>query len=116
MQSQTIPILLNLVAAVLGAFGQYLFKLGSGRLGVVPLWKNWPLLAGVLIFCAVMFCFVSGFRLGGRLSVTYPIYATTFVWGFLNAVLINREAWTLLQLSGILVILLGVTLVALGSR
>ncbi len=114
-QSQLIPILLNLLAALFGAVGQYLYKWGGSRLGQEPIWKNWPLFLGMALFCGVMVLFVLAFKAGGRLSITYPVYATTFVWGFLLAVLADKEPWSVLQLGGILVILAGVILVAVGG-
>lgn len=113
--SQLIPILLNLLAALFGAGGQYLYKLGGQRIGQIALWKNWPLFLGMALFCGVMVLFVIAFKAGGRLSVTYPVYATTFVWGFVLATLVDKEPWSPVQLAGILVILLGVGLVAVGS-
>ncbi len=114
--SQLVPILLNLAAALIGALGQYFYKLGGTRLSLVPLWKNWPLFLGMILFCGVMFLFVLAFKAGGKLSVTYPVYATTFVWAFLLAIFVNKESWTMLQLAGILVILAGVILVAVGAK
>jgi multidrug transporter EmrE-like cation transporter len=113
--SQTIPIALNLLAAVLGAVGQYLYKLGGLRMGTEPLYKNWPLFSGMVLFCVVMVLFVVAFRLGGRLSVVYPVYATTFIWGTLLAVGVDREPFHWIQMAGVAVILVGVTMVALGS-
>lgn len=111
-QSQTVPILLNLLAAVLGALGQYLYKLGGLRLSLVPLYKNWPLYTGMVLFCVVMLLFVMAFKAGGKLAVTYPIYATTFVWGTILAVCVDKEPYAPLQLVGVGTILLGVALVA----
>lgn len=112
---QTVPILLNLLAAVLGAVGQYLYKLGGNRLSTEPLYRNWPLFTGMVLFCAVMVLFVIAFRLGGKLSVVYPVYATTFIWGTLLAVGIDKEPFHWIQTCGIAAILLGVGLVAWGS-
>lgn len=114
-QPQTVPILLNLLAAVVGAVGQYLYKLGGLRLGTTPLYKNWPLFTGMVLFCFVMVLFVIAFRLGGRLSVVYPVYATTFIWGTLLAVGVEKEPFHWVQMAGIGAILVGVTLVAAGS-
>lgn len=114
-QSQLIPILLNLLAALFGAVGQYFYKWGGNRLANEPIWKNWPLFLGMALFCGVMVMFVLAFKAGGRLSVTYPVYATTFIWGFLLAILADKEPWTPLQLGGIFVILAGVVMVAIGG-
>ena len=113
--SQLVPILLNLVAAVLGASGQYLYKMGAGRLSTIPLYRNWPIFVGMFLFCVVMVLFVVAFRLGGRMSVVYPIYATTFVWGTLIAIQFDHEPYSWVQLAGVGVILAGVAMIAWGS-
>jgi multidrug transporter EmrE-like cation transporter len=76
-----------LVAALLGAVGQFLYKSGADRAGGSIgsyLW-NARLLGGVVCYVAVMVLFVAAFKRGGALSVLYPIYATTFIWAALIA-------------------------------
>lgn len=114
-RTQIVPMLLNLVAAFIGAFGQYFYKIGSGRLGTIPLYKNWPIFVGMFLFTAVMFLFVVAFKMGGRMSVVYPVYATTFIWGTLIAVVINREPYSIMQLVGVGVVVLGVMIVAITA-
>jgi multidrug transporter EmrE-like cation transporter len=109
---QTIPIILNLVAAILGAVGQWLYKIGGTRLGTVAIYKNWHLFVGMILFCVVMVLFVIAFKLGGRLSVVYPVYATTFIWGMMIAVWFDKEPWAMPQMFGVLLILAGVSMIA----
>lgn len=110
--SQLIPILLNLLAAIFGALGQWLYKIGGVQMKTTPLLKNWPLFVGMFLFCIVMVLFVWAFRMGGKLSVTYPVYATTFVWGMLIATYFDKEPWAWLQVFGIALIVIGVSFVA----
>lgn len=83
MTTPTSSIACFLVASLLGALGQYLYKAGadrsSGTLAGYVL--NPYLLAGVVCYIAVMVLFVVGFKRGGSMSVLYPLYATTFIWG-----------------------------------
>lgn len=113
--SQSWPIVLNLIAAIFGAIGQWLYKLGSAELGQISIWKNWQILTGMLLFCIVMVLFVIAFKMGGRLSVTYPVYATTFIWGTAIAIQFEREPWAWLQILGIALIVAGVSFVAAFS-
>ncbi len=110
--SQLIPILLNLFAAFVSAFGQYLYKIGSTKLGIEPIYKNYHIFFGIFLFTVVMVIFLTAFKLGGRLSVTYPIYATTFVWGSLLGIYLDKEPWSVGQAVGIFFILVGIGLVA----
>ena len=114
--SQAFPILLYLIAGVLGASGQYLYKMGAQRLASEPIYRNWPIFSGMALFCVVMVLFVLGFKAGGKMSVVYPIYATTFVWGTLIAVWLDKEPVSLTQWMGIATIVVGVSLIAIGHR
>lgn len=75
-----------LVAALLGAAGQYLYKTGADR--AHDPWSyllNLRLIAGVACYVAVMVLFVAAFKRGGSMAVLYPLYASTFIWGALIA-------------------------------
>lgn len=109
---QTIPILLNLLAAALGALGQYAYKIGGLQMGQVSLLKNYSLWLGVLLFCGVMVLFVMGYKLGGRMSVVYPFYATTFVWGALIGKYLEKEPMNAMMMAGIGLIVTGLILIA----
>ena len=98
-----------------GALGQYLYKLGGLRLGAEALIRNWPLFSGMAMFGVVMVLMVWAFKLGGRMSVVYPAYATTFVWATLIAILVDNEPYTLTQLTGTGMIVAGVAIVAIGA-
>jgi len=115
MQTQVVPVLLNLVAAVLGAFGQYFYNKGSKLIGTLPIWKNLDIFAGCLLFCGVMVFFVVAYKLGGKMSVVYPFYASTFIWAAIIAVAINGERINGFQWAGILAVTLGTAAIAFGQ-
>ena len=106
MTDQKVPILLNLLAAFLGAFGQYFYKTGAqkSQMGSIAI--------GVALFVGVMALFVLAYRYGGKISVVYPFYATTFVWGALIGVFLEKEPWSNWNLAGLFLILGGLTLIA----
>ena len=111
-QSQTIPILLILVAAVFGAAAQYFFKLGSVRLLEVFILKNYFLIAGLVSFWIVLGLILLSFRVGGKMMVVYPTYGTTYIWSLLIAHYIDKEMVNPVQIVGIFVIILGIGLVS----
>lgn len=113
--TQTYPIIINLVAAIIGALGQYFYKLGSQKLKISPLLQNWQLLMGVILFSLVMVLFVWSFKLGGKISVTFPAYATTFIWGTLFGVVLDKEPFNLIQGGGVILVIIGISLVAIFS-
>ena len=89
MSTPLVSIILFIIAAVFGALGQYLYKEGadSATGSVMSYLANPKLLGGVLCYIAVMVLFVAAFKKGGSLTVLYPIYASTFIWAALIAML-----------------------------
>lgn len=112
MESQKIPILLNIIAAFFGALGQYAYKKGGLKLSEVPIWMNYSIITGILLFCGVMACFVIGYKMGGRISVVYPFYATTFIWGSLIGVVLEKEPFRWNLVIGTLCIMVGLIFIS----
>ena len=87
MRTPFVSIALFALAALLGAVGQFLYKLGAdaARSGASSYVLNPRLWGGVLCYIAVMVLFVAAFKRGGQPSVLYPVYASTFIWAALIA-------------------------------
>lgn len=111
MNDQFWPIILNLIASLLGAVGQWLYKLGAKDLKEIPIYKNLPFLGGMFSFCLVMALFMIAFRMGGRISVTFPVYALTFVWGTMIGVMVDKEPFNMMQAGGVTLVFIGVAIV-----
>lgn len=90
MSTPAMSIVFFLVASLLGALGQYLYKSGADLAGgsVASYLVNPRLLGGVFCYVAVMVLFVAAFKKGGSLTVLYPVYATTFIWAALLALVV----------------------------
>lgn len=75
-------MVLFLIAALVGALGQFLYKSGAEQ--TTDAWlsyvTNWRLAVGVVCYIGVMVLFIAAFKKGGALSVLYPLYASTFIW------------------------------------
>ena len=87
MSTPISSVIMFIIASFLGALGQYLYKSGAESVkGEFSSYISNPrLLGGVFCYIAVMVLFVAAFKKGGELSVLYPIYALTFIWGALLA-------------------------------
>jgi len=114
--NQTIPIILNLIAALFGAGGQYFYKVGASKMKLVPLYQNWNIFLGILSFCVVMVLFVIAYRLGGKISVVFPIYATTFLWGTFLEMIIDKQNLTMPQWLGTALVIIGISVIAIFSK
>ena len=85
MATPVSSILLFLLASILGAIGQFLYKGGADAAhgGLLSYLLNLRIVVGVVCYGAVMVLFVAAFKRGGSLSVLYPVYASTFIWAAL---------------------------------
>jgi len=117
MQTPLSSIVCFVVAAVFGAVGQYLYKAGADSAGqtIGSYVFNVKLLSGVVCYIVVMVLFVAGFRLGGAMSVLYPIYASTFIWGALIARAVFDEPIHPINAAGMLTLILGMYLMGIGK-
>jgi multidrug transporter EmrE-like cation transporter len=107
-----LSMILFLVAAVLGAVGQFLYKSGAERAGSsIPSYLfNLRILGGVVCYVAVMVLFVAAFKRGGALSVLYPLYASTFIWAALIALLAYGTPIKPVNVAGMALLVVGMYL------
>lgn len=110
MESQFKPVVLNLIAAFVGALGQYLYKVGAKKVAEGN-YFNWEIIVGAILFCAVMVLFIWAYKIGGNISVTYPVYSLTFLIGMVLGVMIDKEPWHAMQLLGAGLIIGGIVMV-----
>jgi len=112
MATPVASIVMFLVASVLGALGQYLYKSGADAAdgSVQGYLLNPRLLGGVVCYVAVMVFFVAAFKRGGALSVLYPIYASTFIWAALLALVAYGTPIKPVNVAGMALLVLGMFL------
>ncbi len=109
MTTPALSIALFVVAAFLGALGQYLYKSGADVADgtIAGYLLNWRLFGGVLSYIAVMVLFVAAFRKGGALTVLYPVYASTFIWAAIIALLVYGTPIKPVNVAGMAFLVLG---------
>lgn len=99
-------------AALLGATGQILLKIGSGKqlLQMIPWLAGFATLYGVAVLINIW-----AYKAGGKVTFVYPlislsyIFSAVFAWKFLG----EPITWTMA--GGIALIMLGITLVIVGG-
>ena len=100
------------IAALLGAVGQYLYKSGADVADAS--WQSYVanprLIGGVICYVSVMVLFVVAFKQGGSLTVLYPIYASTFIWAALIAWYAYGTPITMTNVLGMLLLVAGMLL------
>jgi len=112
MSTPVVSIVFFLIASFLGALGQYLYKSGAELAdgSIVSYVLNPRLLSGVVCYIAVMVLFVAAFRKGGALTVLYPVYATTFIWAALIALLVYGTPIKPVNIVGMSLLVIGMYL------
>ncbi len=112
MSTPFISIFFFLLASLMGALGQYLYKSGADLAdgSVAGYLLNPRLLGGMACYTAVMVLFVAAFKKGGSLTVLYPIYATTFIWAALLALVIYETPIKPVNVGGMGLLVLGMYL------
>ncbi len=110
-------IVMFLLAAMLGAAGQFLYREGSQRAGRgwLSYLLNARLMLGVMCYLAVMILFVAAFKRGGALTVLYPVYATTFIWAALIALVFYGQPVRPLNVAGMTLLVAGMYLMGRQS-
>ncbi|MFH0859829.1 MAG: EamA family transporter [Candidatus Altiarchaeota archaeon] len=115
MKAQLTSILMVLFATVLGALGSLYLKLGSGRLTLnLKVLYNREIWYGVILYAVSSVIFIIALR-GGELSVLYPFVASSYIWVCLLSVKVLKERMNVQKWAGIAFIVLGVSLIGLGS-
>jgi len=117
MQTPVTSVVLFVVAALFGAVGQFLYKAGAERAtgSATSYLFNPLLLAGMVCYIAVMVLFVAAFKRGGAMSVLYPIYASTFIWGAVIALIAFGEPIRPINVAGMVLLIGGMFLMGVGK-
>ncbi len=112
MQTPLLSIGLFMLAAMLGALGQYLYKSGADTANgtTASYVLNPRLLGGVVCYVAVMVLFVAGFKRGGAMTVLYPVYASTFIWAAIIGLLAYGIPIKPVNVAGMLLLVSGIYL------
>ncbi len=101
-----------IVCSMFTASGQLFFKLGA--MALPALLTNWQILAGFACAGFGMLLFIFAMN-HGELSLVYPILATSYIWTNLFAIFLLGEHVSFFRWAGVLGIVIGVSLIGLGS-
>ncbi|MBL7056139.1 EamA family transporter [Candidatus Woesearchaeota archaeon] len=116
MPTELWAIGLVLAATLVGAFGPILLKKASEKKlsKISSLIRNYHLMGGVALYGVGTVLFIPALK-GGDLSVLYPFVSLTYVWVSLLSVKFLGEKMNRMKWLGILSIIIGVSLIGLGS-
>jgi len=105
---------LMIVCAIVTSTGQLFYKLGAAQLPTVIL-TNWQIWTGLFCYGFAMLLFMLAMK-GGEVSVLYPILATAFIWANIFSMIFLGENINTMKWIGSAGIVLGISLLGIGSR
>lgn len=112
MATEPLAILIVLVAAVFGALGAIYLKKGSKKIFNI---FNFKAYFGILLYVLSSLLFIYALK-DGDLSVLTPISGTSYVWVSLLSIKMLKENMNKYKWLGIFTIIIGVSLLAIGSQ
>ncbi len=116
MATELWAIGLVIFATIVGSFGPILLKKASTKklLSIKSLITNYHLFGGFSLYALGTILFIPALK-GGDLSVLYPFVALAYVWVSLLSVKFLGEKMNLMKWMGIGAIIIGVSLIGVGS-
>ena len=100
------------LATFLMASGQYLIKVGADKLYSIPIFTNFTLFLGIILYSGVFFLLFLAFK-KEKLSKAYPILALTYLWVNLIAIFLLGENISALSWTGTALIIGGIFCITL---
>jgi len=117
MAAQLWAIGLIITATLIGAFGPILLKKASAKKlsSIKSLSTNYYLFGGVALYALGTLLFIPALK-GGDLSVLYPFVSLSYIWVSLLSVKFLGEKMNKFKWLGIALIIIGVSLIGIGSN
>ena len=104
-----LPLILVLIATVIGSFGSVFLKKGANKLSfnIRALLKNYSLIIGIILYVTSSVFYIIALRFG-ELTVIYPLTSLSYVYISLLSVKFLNERMNTSKWSGIVLIIIGV--------
>jgi len=112
MATKLWAIVLVILMTALTSAAQLLYKAG---IAYFPQYIDWRIILGLFIYGIGAIIFLFAFK-GGEVTVLYPIVATSYVWVGLFSWIIFGESLNLLKISGLILIIAGITTLSICSQ
>ncbi|MBI2654884.1 EamA family transporter [Candidatus Woesearchaeota archaeon] len=117
MTAQLWAIMLVAFSSVLASVSPILLKKASQRKfsDINSIITNYPLFGAIILYVIGISIFVFALR-GGDVSVLYPVSSLGYIWACLGSVRFLGERMNKTKWIGIMLIVIGVTLVGISSH
>ena len=110
--AKPIAIVLMIVVTLVTTIAQILYKVGIDDLSftLISILTNIPILTGLALYGLGAVLMITALKYG-EVSKLYPIVATSYIWVAILSMILFNEHLTPLRWAGILVIIIGITLI-----
>lgn len=114
---------LILLCTLITTTAQIFLKFGADKLPplilnlqlITGILFDWPLLIGITLYGIGAVIMLVAFK-GGDVTVLYPIFASSYIWVSILSSYFFTDTLNLIKISGILIIILGISFIAWGSK
>lgn len=113
MEKRWLAVVLILACTIFTSAAQIFYKFGALRLPEIV--SNYPLMIGFVLYAAGAVILVTSMKFG-EVTLVYPILATSYIWVCIMSWLLFSESMNMAKITGIIIIFIGVTIIALGSK
>ncbi len=100
---------LVIFATILTSIAQLLYKSGAND------FFSWPVILGFVIYCLAAILIILALK-SADLSVVFPVLSTSFIWVSVLSVFFFNEVLSVVNWSGLVLIVLGVMLLGKGAK
>ena len=116
MATQLWAVLLVIFGSIISSFGPIFLKKGSAKVtkDIRSFIFNWDIILGVFFYAFGTVIFIPALK-AGDLSVIYPLVSVSYIWVAIYSIFLLKEKMNALKWGGIFLIILGVSLIGLGS-
>lgn len=116
MTTQIWAMVIIFFATIIGAVGSLFLKYGSEHfvLNLKKLFTNYKVIFGLFLYGIASIMFIIALR-GGELTVLYPMTSLSYIWISFLSIKFLKEKMNKFKWLGIFAIIVGVTLIGLGS-
>ena len=113
MEKRGLAIFLMVLCTIFTSVAQVFYKIGALRLP--ELFTNYPILIGLILYGIGAVILITAFKFG-EVTLLYPIIATSYIWVSILSWIVFAETIGVFNWLGIGLIMVGITVIAFGSR
>lgn len=116
MKTKPLAIAIVFFSTLFTSAGQILFKFSSKNLFLSSFFLNIEFIVGISFYVLGAILLIIALKYG-ELSILYPIYSLSYIWvSLLSPIFFPSDEMNLVKWFGILLIIAGVSFIAIGGQ